>query len=239
MGHGFFSASGVGAGSYKPAAAGGPTNTPAYSAAGAGVTGTGTLLVPQVSASAGTRAYLHIFVRNASGQAPTTPTGWSLVAGPHSTDLAGTPTARQWVFREDTNRTGSESGTLSVTFAAGSSQKTARMYAVTNDSGSAVEDVDTSSGAVQPVNMPPVTAGGNCRLAVCFIGCDDDDTIDSSTGESGGDWTEAVAEYLGGINTMINLQTAALATGGTITGGSATLSNDDGWVCSSFAIVGT
>lgn len=214
----------------------GPTNTPAYSTAGAGVSGTGTLLVPQAAASAGTRAYLQVLVRSSSGQAPTTPTGWTLIAGPHSTT---TPTARQWVFRENANRTGSESGTLSVTFAAGSSQKTARMYAVSNDSGSTVEDVDTTAGAVQPVGMPSVTAGGNCRLAMCFIGCDDDNTITSSTGETGGDWTEAVAEYFGGVNTMINLQVAPLATGGTITGGTSTLSNDDEWVCSSFAVVGT
>lgn len=215
---------------------GGPTNTPVYHAAGAGVSGTGTLAVPQVAASAGTRAYLHVFVRHASAQTPTTPSGWTLIAGPHST---GTPTARQWVYREDTNRTGSESGTLSVTFAAGANQKTARMYAVANDSGATVEDVDTTSGTLQPVNMPAVTAGGNCRLAMCFIGCDDDDTIDASTGESGGDWTEATTEYLGGVNTMISLQVAALATGGTISGGTATLSNDDEWVTSSFAIVGT
>jgi hypothetical protein len=232
----FFSASGCGAtASYKPAAGGGPTNTPTFHAAGAGASGTGTLAVPQVAADAGTRAYLHVFVRNASAQAPDTPSGWTLLAGPHATE---TPTSRQWVFRENANRTGSESGNLSVTFAAGSSQKTARMYAFSNDSGT-VEDIDTTAGSVQPVNMPSVTAGGNCRLAVCFIGCDDDNTIDPSTGESGGDWTEATAEYLGGINTMVNLQTAALATGGTISGGTSTLSNDDEWVTSSFAIVGT
>jgi hypothetical protein len=233
----FFSAAGaMAAGSFKPGAAGGPTNTPAYAAAGAGTSGTGTLSVPQVAASAGTRAYMHVLVRAASGQAPDTPSGWTLVAGPHATQ---TPTARQWVFRENANRTGSESGTLSVTFAAGASQKTARMYAFSSDSGGTLEDVDTTAGAVQPVNMPSVTAGGNCRLAVCFIGCDDDNTIDSSTGESGGNWAEAVAEYLGGTNTMINLQTAALATGGTISGGTSTLSNDDEWVTTSFAIVGT
>jgi hypothetical protein len=214
----------------------GPTNTPSYHAAGAGVSGTGTLAVPEVAASAGTRAYLQVFVRHASAQAPKTPSGWTLIAGPHATT---TPTARQWVFRENANRTGSESGTLSVTFAAGANTKTARMYAVADDSGATVEDVDTTAGAVQPVNMPSVTAGGNCRLAMCFIGCDDDDAIDASTGESGGNWTEAVAEYLGGTNTMINLQVAPLATGGTISGGTSTLSNDDEWVCSSFAIVGT
>jgi hypothetical protein len=213
----------------------GPTNTPSYHAAGAGVSDVGTLAVPQVAASAGTRAYLQVFVRHASAQAPNTPSGWSLIAGPHATT---TPTARQWVFREDTNRTGSESGTLSVTFAAGTNRKTARMYAVENDSGT-LEDVGTTAGAVQPVDMPTVAAGGNCRLAMCFIGCDDDDTIDSSTGETGGDWTEATAEYLGGTTTMINLQVAPLATGGTISGGTSTLSNDDEWVCSSFAVVGT
>jgi hypothetical protein len=214
----------------------GPTNTPAFHAAGAGVSGTGTLAVPQVPASAGTRAFLQVLVRVGSGQAPDTPSGWTLIAGPHPTT---TPTSRQWIFRENANRTGSETGDLSVTFAVGANRKTARMYAVENDSGATVESLVTTFGAVQPVDMPSVTAGGNCRLAMCFIGCDDDNTIDASTGETGGDWTEAVAEYLGGTTTMINLQVAPLATGGTISGGTSTLSNDDEWVCSAFAVVGT
>jgi hypothetical protein len=214
---------------------GGPTNTPAYAASGAGTDGTGTLSVAYPTGiSAGSCLLLHVHVRSASGQDPTA-SGWTTLAGPHS---SGTPTSRQWVF--GLLASGSESGSLSVTFAAGASRKTARMYRFTDVASLTVEDVDTTSGIAQPVTMPNVTAGGNCRLAVAFIGVDDDDTIDPSTGESGGDWTEAVAEYLGaGLNSMINLQTAALATGGTISGGTATLSNDDDWIVSSFALVGT
>jgi hypothetical protein len=214
---------------------GGPTNTPAYAAAGAGTDGTGTLNVAYPTGIvAGSGLLLHVHVRSASGQEPTA-SGWTTLAGPHS---SGTPTSRQWVF--GLIASGSESGSLSVTFAAGTARKTARMYRFTNVSSLSVESVATTAGTVQPVSMPSVTAGGNCRLAVCFIGVDDDDTIDASTGETGGDWTEATAEYLGsGLNSMIALQTAALATGGTISGGTATLSNDDDWVASAFALVGT
>jgi hypothetical protein len=217
------------------AGGGGPTVTPAFAEAGTGVDGTGTLAVPfpVTGLAAGHVFLLHVHVRASTGQDPTV-SGWTLLAGPHS---SGTPTSRQWVYGKIAS--GSESGNQSVTFAAGSSRKTARMYRFTSVASLTVEDVDTTAGIAQPVNMPSVTAGGNCRRAVAFIGVDDDDTIDPSTGETGGDWTEATAEYLGsGLNSMINLQTAALATGGTISGGTATLSNDDDWIVSSFALVG-
>jgi hypothetical protein len=219
-----------------PTGGGGPTNTPAFAEAGAGTDGTGTLSVafPVTGLAAGHVFLLHVHVRSATGQDPTA-SGWTLLAGPHS---SGTPTSRQWVYGKIA--TGSESGSQSVTFAAGASRKTARMYRFTDVASLTVEDVDTTAGTTQPVTMPSVTAGGNCRRAVCFIGCDDDNTIDASTGESGGDWTEATAEYLGsGLNSMVALQTAALATGGTISGGSATMSGDDDWITSSFALVGT
>jgi hypothetical protein len=210
--------------------------TPYAVAAGAGVNGTGTLAVPQVAAPAGTRAYLHVFVRTGSGQAPNTPSGWSLVAGPH----AGTSgTCQQWVYREDTDRTGSESGTLSVTFAAGASAKSARMYAFANDSGAAVEDVDVALSTDSPVAMPAVTAGGSYRRAVAFVGIDDDNAIAAATGATGGTWHEAFDEYLGGTTTCLQLQTAGLNNGGTITGGSAVMSGTDDAVVTSFAIVGT
>jgi hypothetical protein len=205
-------------------------------AAGAGVSGTGTLAVPQVAAPAGTYARLQVLVRAGSGQTPDTPSGWSLEAGPHTSTSS---TARQWVFREDTARTGSESGDLSVTFAAGSAQKTARMYAFANDSGAAVEDVDVTLSTTATVTMPAVTAAGIRRLAVAFVGADDDNAIAAGTGATGGTWTEPVAEYLGGTTTMVQLQTAALPAGGTISGGSAVMANDDETIVTSFAIVGT
>jgi hypothetical protein len=222
-----------------PAAPGGPTNTPAFAAEGAGTDGTGTLSAAYPTGiSGGTGALiLQVTVRSSSGQAPDTPSGWTLLAGPHSST---TPTIRQWIFGKIPS--GSESGSLSVTFAAGTSRKTARMYRFTNVASLAVEDVDTSAGDTATVNMTAVTAGGNCRLACAFLACDDDDTVGAPTGETGGNWVEpgTLGEYLGsGLNSMIQLFTADLVTGGTITGGTATLSNDDEWIISSFALVGT
>lgn len=144
------------------------------------------------------------------------------------------------MFRENTARTGLESGTLTLTFAAGGSRKTARMYAVANDSGGAVESVVTSTGGLDPVSFPSVVAGGVNRLAMAFVAADDDNAIGSATGETGGDWTEATAEYLGsGLNSMLQLQTAAMASGGTISGGTASMGADDDWVVTAFAVVGT
>jgi hypothetical protein len=113
------------------------------------------------------------------------------------------------------------------------------MYRFTDCAGISVEDVDTTAGTTDPVGMPSVTAAGARRLACAFVGVDDDDTIAASTGETGGDWTEATAEYLGsGSNSMLQLQTAALDAGGTISGGTSSMSNDDDWAVSSFALVG-
>jgi hypothetical protein len=71
--------------------------------------------------------------------------------------------------------------------------------------------------------MPTLGAtAANNELAVCIITLTSNTTVTASTGESGGDWTEAAAED-GGTVTTYDIQTAALATAGsTISGGNAT-----------------
>lgn len=218
----------------------GPTTTPSYAFAGNGTDGTGTLNVPYAEnpglghVEAGHCLLLHIFVRNDTGEDPTV-SGWTLLSGP---DSSASPTSRQWVY--GLIAAGTETGTKSVTFAAGSHRKSARMYAIRNVVDLSVEDVSVTNGNTDPINMPSVTAGAAHRLAVAFIGADDDNAVGSSTGESGGDWTEAVAEYLGSTGTtMQQLQTAALDSGGAISGGSTSMGADDDWICSAFALVGT
>jgi hypothetical protein len=74
-------------------------------------------------------------------------------------------------------------------------------------------------------------------MALNCIGVDDDNTIPSFTGESGGDWTVA-AEFLTatGTDACLNLQTAAMASTGTIDGGTATMAAADNWVNHGFAL---
>ncbi len=213
-----------------------PTISPTFSTDGAGIDGTGTLAVayPAGATAAGACLLLHVHVRTSSGQAPNTPTDWVLLAGPHSSP---TPTSRQWVFGKLAS--GSESGTLSVTFAAGTSRKTARMYRVHDVSSLSVEGVTTTNGILAAIPMPTVPVGGVHRLVVAFVGVDDDNTISAATGATGGTWVEPVAEYLGSAGTsMVQLQTAALASGGSISGGTSTMSGDDDSIVTAFALVG-
>lgn len=71
----------------------------------------------------------------------------------------------------------------------------------------------TTSGTSGTIEDAGVTTTGPDRLALNFIAISDDNAIASFTGETGGDWTEAVAEYAdsGGTDGSIGLQTAYTA----------------------------
>lgn len=85
---------------------------------------------------------------------------------------------------------------------------------------------DVSANATTTLDNTPVTTTASDRLACNFIGVNSTTSVASFTGETGGDWTMAVTEYQGGgtIGT-IALQTAAMPTVGTITGGTATITS--------------
>lgn len=88
-----------------------------------------------------------------------------------------------------------------------------------------VADSSTSVGDAS------VVTGGPARLALAFVGIDDDQAVGSFTGETGGDWTEAVAEFASATGTQacLQLQTAVMASAGTIDGGTATIGVSSGW----------
>ena len=77
---------------------------------------------------------------------------------------------------------------------------------------------------------------GTNRLAANFASLHSAQTIGSFTGESGGDWTEAVAEYVGTTLTL-QLQTAVMAAAGTITGGSFTVGVSTLWLSISTGLI--
>lgn len=78
------------------------------------------------------------------------------------------------------------------------------------------------------------------RLAVNLIGINDDLTgIASFTGETGGNWTQDISfESSTGTDGTIALQTATMASAGTINGGTATITSD-AWGVIGFALIGT
>jgi len=178
---------------------------------------------------------LQVTVRDPSST-PTTPTGFTLLYGPDSTG-----TGRQWIYYKFS--TGTESGTITVTIG-GSATKMARMYAFRNVAlSSFTEDPDFGSGTDSSIEARSVTTTGNGRLAVSFVFVNNDNSVGSFTGESGGDWQEAVNEFTynpsGSSNDgCIQLQTATMASAGTISGGSYDMGyyNSDPWGVRAFAL---
>ena len=123
-----------------------------------------------------------------------------------------------------------------------------RLYAFTGvASGTALSDVleNSTAGSVTnaqgvsvAINAPSVTTLGVDRLALAFVAVNDDNALDPFTGESGGDWTEAVAEYAeaNGTDAALGLQIATIASAGTISGGSDSMAASDGWGVVGFAL---
>ena len=170
------------------------------------------------------------------------PSGWTELHADENGGAAGND-IRQEIFAKSAS--GSESGTLAVTMVAGGADGPfmARMYRVTgwlNDATMAnnFEGAAVTSGTSTTISAPSVTTVGAERLCVAFVAVSDDNALDAFTGETGGDWTEAVAEFttLAATDGALGLQIATLATATTISGGTDTMAASDGWVCRAFAI---
>jgi hypothetical protein len=175
---------------------------------------------------------LQVTVRDTTNT-PTTPAGFTLLYGPDSTG-----TGRQWVYYKFA--TGTESGTITITIG-GSSSKMARMYSFRNVAlSSFTEGGGFGSGYSSTINAPSVTTTDTNRLAVSFVFVNDDNAVDSFTGETGGDWAEAVSEFTTteGSDGCVQLQTATMASARTISGGSYNMGmyNSDPWGVRAFAL---
>ena len=213
-----------------------------YVSAGSGVANTGswlsstTLNAPYPSGlQANDLLILQVTIRYTSGT-PTTPSGWTLLSGPDTTSS----TARQWIYYKFT--TGSESSTQSITFPSDLSGVTlmARMYAFRGVATSSfTESSSFGSGNSNTISARTVTTTGTGRLAVSFVFVSDNNAVGPFTGMSGGTWTEPVNEYTTteGSNGCIQLQTATMASAGTISGGSYTMSGSDAWGVRAFALI--
>lgn len=106
------------------------------------------------------------------------------------------------------------------------------------ENGSAGATVN-SSGTSNTIADAGVTTLGVDRLALNFVGVNDDNVLDAFTGQSGGTWAEAVAEYAEstGTDAALGLQTATIASAGTIDGGTDTMAASDAWGVVGFALI--
>lgn len=169
------------------------------------------------------------------------PSGWGTID-----DNLGSARHRMSLYWKRAD--GSEDGsTVTVTGAyTGTNQGAyARIYSFSGvkNSGSSASDIcesgSNTSGSSSSVSFIDVTTTGADRLACVFTGANDDATIAAFTGESGGDLTEPVAEYTSvtGGDGMLSLQTADMASSGTLTGGTATLGVSCSWISRSLALI--
>lgn len=129
-------------------------------------------------------------------------------------------------------------GTCSVTANVGASGEDlfARIYEFSGASlGTSVDTVfegdnapgwSVSSGTGTTVSDAGITTLGPNRLALQCVALASNQAIGDFTGESGGDWTEA-AEYqsAAAVTGTLQLQTAPIASAGTINGGTVTVSS--------------
>jgi len=126
-----------------------------------------------------------------------------------------------------------------------------RVYEFTNvATGTTIATVleNGSAGAVQNVAGTSATCAdasvetiGTDRLALNFVGINDDASgLAAFTGETGGDWTLATAIYESSTGTdgTIGLMQAAMASAGTIDGGTDTITSLS-WGTLGFALIGT
>lgn len=187
------------------------------SATGAYVPGGSTtdIAVPYPTVSAADVLVLHIVEKNAGNpfETPTTPSGWTALFAADFLD-DGTQ-ARSWVFTKVA--TGAESGSLTVTFSGTTNYRMARMYAFSGASGS-VEGGNLRSDNGATILQPNLVTTGVDRLAVALVASVSAIAVGDFTGETGGNFVEAVAEYA--PNATLQLETAAMAVAGTISGGS-------------------
>jgi len=97
----------------------------------------------------------------------------------------------------------------------------------------------SGSGTSTSVLDTGVTTNGADRLALQFIGLASNQAIGNLTGETGGDWTEAVAEYQDatGSTATLQLQSASVTSAGTIDGGTVTVTSV-GWGVIGTALIG-
>lgn len=97
-----------------------------------------------------------------------------------------------------------------------------------------------STGTSNTASDASVQTLGSDRLALNFVGINDDNPFAGFTGQSGGTWTTR-ASYADATGTdgAMYLVDAAMASAGTIAGGTSSITDIDAWGVVGFALIGT
>ena len=171
----------------------------------------------------------HVF-HEGTATAPTTPTGWTLLHGP---EVIQSTIARHWVFGKIADGA-EDSATVDFGTAGGTNQRGATVYSFSGRVSGAITDLcpaasfSATSHATDP-QMPSVTTTETAALAVALVAQNDNNAQAAATGESGGDWVEATAEFAVALTPglALGLQTCTpTANPGTVSGGSISTAND-------------
>lgn len=154
---------------------------------------------------------------------PLTPSGWTLLSGPQ---LIQFTIARHWVYGRIAD--GTEDG-AAVAFGsqAVTTQRAARIYSFAGRVAGAIANLVGNNGfpatshALDPY-APDVTTTHAGSLAVCLAAQNKNNATGSFTGETGGNWTQAVAAYTAALTPGLTLQIQTCtptSDPGTVTGG--------------------
>jgi hypothetical protein len=132
------------------------------------------------------------------------------------------------------------SGTVDSTMSFASTPTTRFLSVMYQFTGSGTGGIDTSvGGATSGTSTTPsfasTTTNAANSLAIGITWANVSTTIGSNTGETGGDWTETAAEHTSPGN-LIQVQTANMASIGTISGGTSTLGSSTTWYRYTFAL---
>lgn len=197
--------------------------------AGASTETSGAALSPLCPATvdAGDILVAHVFWEG-TATAPSTPANWTLLHGP---EVIESTIARHWVFGKIADGT-EDAGAVAFGAPAVTTQRAARVYSFAGRTSGTIAQLvkgfAATSHATDPA-MPTVTTTQAGGLAVALVAQNDNNAFASPTGESGGDWIEAVAEYTVALTPGLSLgiETATPTSDpGTISGGSMATTND-------------
>ena len=197
-------------------------DTPVYDSAGTGASADAlSLNVPYPSTVIQNNLLLCHVTQRDSTHPVNTPSGWDVI----SSMIDNTFTIVAYLYGKIA--TGSESGNLALTCGgSGTISIGARIYQVRGNATTSYYESVSNAGigdATSTIFDADVRTLGPGRLALNFISDSGVTGIGDFTGETGGDWTEAVAEYTDGAITptvQIQLQQAAMPIAGFIGGGS-------------------
>lgn len=199
------------------------------SGAGAATETSGAACSPASPATvdAGDILIIHAYFEG-TATAPSTPSGFTLLFGP---SVIQTTIGRHWIYGKVA--AGNEDGAANALGSqAVTTMRSGICYSfsgrVSGDITNLVRGFAETTHATDP-QMPTVGTTHPHSLAISCVVQNDNNALAAATGESGGDWVEAVAEFVSALTPglVLQLQTATITVPpGTISGGSVTATDD-------------